>query len=176
MSRLVIIVVLLLISLSLGVVLVWPKYQDFQVRQSEIQQKEEELNSRSEYFSKIRDISAELDQYEDNLAKISTALPNEVSLPPLFDYFQQVSAQTGLVMENIEFAMVQPSEEEKEPAKFKKIDVSLELSGSYPALKAFLSAVEKSARFFEVKTINFSSPKESKEAFSFDLDIVANSY
>lgn len=181
MSRLTIIIIIFLIaSLFLGVIFVWPEHKTLQVIRLDIEQRQSELSSKSEYYSQIKSIFAELDAYQAQLSKISSAIPEELSLPGLFNYLQQTSTQTGLVLEDITFFTGGKTLEEPEKKEglrmIKKINIGLELSGSYSSLKEFLSAIEKSARLFEVKMINFSSPKELEEPFSFKLEITTNSY
>lgn len=166
-ARLIIITVIFTAVLVAGFVLVWPKYQDFQSVLSKLQQKEAELNSKTAYYSKIKEIWERLEKYEDVLAKIDSAFPNNYSIPVLFNYLQKTTGETGLVLENLTFEGVTGD-------KVKEISIRLEVSGDYSSFKNFLSAIENSARFFKVKSISFSSSKEGK--FSFDLGIATYSY
>ena len=167
--RLIIIIVILVVASLLGVVLVWPKYQDFQQVQLRVKQKEAELGSKTAYYSKIQEIWGRLEEYEDVLSKIDSALPEDYSTPVLFNYLQKTTGGTGLILESLTFDGLTGD-------RIKEINVNLEALGSYSSLKSFLSALENSARIFKVKSFSFSSPEKSKESFSFELGISAYSY
>lgn len=149
-----------------GFTLVLPKYQDFVYTQSVLAQKEEELNSKTAYYSKIQEIWGELEKYQDVLAKIDSAVPNDFSIPVLFNYLQTTAGDTGLIMENLTFEGVAGN-------KVKEISIRLQLAGDYSSFKNFLSAIENSARFFKVGSINFSF---SKGKFIFNLGISTYNY
>lgn len=167
--RLIIIIVMLAIASFLGMILVWPKYQDFQQIQSQVKQKEAELDSKTAYYSKIQEIWGKLKEYEDVLSKIDSALPKDYSTPVLFNYLQQTAGGTGLILENLTFGGLTGD-------RIKEISVNIEATGSYSSLKSFLSALENSARIFKVKSLSFSSPKSNKDSFSFELGISTYSY
>ena len=176
MSKPLITVIIFAVAVSFGVFLAWPKYQDLNGLRAEIKQKEAELKSKSDYYARIKSISVELAGYQDQLAKISTALPEVPSLPPVFNYLQEASADAGLLLEDITLGAVQLSEDEDGSGRIREININLQLSGSYQALRSFISNIEKSARLFAVKSINFESPKDPEDPLSFKVNIAANSY
>ena len=169
MSKPLITVIIFAVAVSFGVFLAWPKYQDLNNLRAEIGQKEAELKLRSDYYAKIKNISTELENHQDQLAKISSALPEVPSLPPIFSYLQEATADAGLLLEDIALGVVQLD-------RVREINISLQLSGSYPAIKSFISNIEKSARFFAVKSLSFESPEDLEDPFSFKLGIATNSY
>lgn len=185
MNRFIITIICFVLALGLGLGLLWPKYQALKKLEVNIEQKETELQTRADYFSLIKDTSEELEKYQEPLSKISVALPlyTHLSLPPLFDFLNKAAAQTGLVLEDMSLVGIsQPKTEEKtakkggESIKTKEIQVNLLLNGSYPAVRDFLQALEKSARMIEVRNISFLTPEEPGEPFSFKLEIIAHSY
>ncbi len=166
MNRLFVIIGCLALALVLGLTLTWPKYQNLRVCRSNIEVKEAELQSKEEYFNQVKEISQEFEDYADALAKIASALPDNPSLPSLFDFLQTSASQTGLVLEKIELVGLAEG----------KIQVDCRLAGQYPDFKNFLIALENSARMVEVEEVNFESPKKSKEPFEFKTLIKAQSY
>lgn len=176
MNRTLITIICFALALGLGLGLLWPKYQFLQSLQAQIKEEEEELQTKTEYFSQIKKILEELKKYEEELSKISNALPTDPSLPSLFNFLQKAASQTGLVLESIALKSISAPEAQKEPTKIKEIDVDLSLAGPYPALKDFLSAIEKSARIIEVRKISFSSPEDPSKPFSFEILIKTHSY
>ena len=166
MNKLFIIAGCLVLALVLGFTLTWPKYQSFQVLRSNVEVKKEELQSKEEYFSQIKEISGELEKYTEALAKIASALPETPDLPALFNFLQSSASQTGLILEKIRLTSLAEGE----------IRVSCELLGEYTAFKNFLLALEKSARMIEIEEITFESPEEFGEPFQFTVKIKTQFY
>ena len=169
MNKLIIIAGCLVLTLILGLTLVWPKYQSFQTLQVNIEEKNIELQSKEEYFSQIAEVSLQLEQYESELAKIASALPLETSLSSLFNFLQSTAAQTGLVLEEITLSAI--TSPQKEKVNLKEIHVNLSMVGAYSALKDFLLTIEASSRIIEVESISFESPEDPTESFTFRVEI-----
>ena len=156
----------LALTLILILTLTWPKYQAFKNLQLNIKVKEAELQSKQEYFSQIKEISKQLEEYTDSLNKISSALPETPSLPSLFNFLQLSASQTGLVLGEIILGGVSKGE----------IRVTCKLIGDYPGFKNFLLALENSARMLEVESMAFKSPEKPTESFTFVVQIKTYSY
>ena len=165
-NKLIVTVGCLTLALVLGFTLTWPKYQAWQALRLNIEAKTTELHSQEEYFSQIKEISEELAKYTESLNKISSALPENTSLPSLFNFLQLTASQTGLVLEEITLGGVAEGE----------IRIACQLTGSYSAFKNFLLALENSARMIEVEEISFASPEKAGESFEFSVQIKTHSY
>jgi len=161
MNKLFIIIGCLVLALTLGLTLAWPKYQDLRLLQTSIKAKELELESQKEYFSQIKEISEQFEEYTDSLDKISSAFPEVPSLPSLFNFLQTSASQTGLLSEQIILNSVSQGD----------IRITIKLSGSYAAFKDFLLVLEKSARMIDVEDVVFNSPKNTDEQFEFVVQI-----
>ena len=166
MNKLIIIGGCLVLTLILGLILTWPKYQTFQTLQLNIKIKEAEFQSKQAYFSEIKEISEQLEEHTDALGKISSALPENPSLPSLFNFLQLSAAQTGLVLGEIILGGVSQGE----------ILVTTRVIGDYPDFKNFLLALENSARMIEVEGVAFASPQKPTESFTFVVQIKTYSY
>jgi len=192
-------VILLIIAIIGGCFFWWPKYQEFKKQVVLLEQVDKSLGKKNSYYLKLKETSNKLKTYKDEIDKIDSALPAKVSLPILFDYIEKMSINNKLVLNSIsssgvssgnsgnsgqslssseptisssETTMVgQGGKISAEPTGgVEKFLLGLSLTGTYPAFKNFLSAVYKSARFFEVKSISFSSPAE-KDLFNFNLSL-----
>lgn len=167
-----VITICLFLTIILGVGFLWPKLQDLREVQKNIKEKEGQLQSNREYFSNLSGIKTNLEGYKEALSKINSALPNDPSLPSLFNFLQKASSQSGLVLKGISpFAISSP---ENFPS-LKEIQFGLQVTGSYPSFKNFLSTLEESARMIEVENISFLSPEEGRP-FTFSLRIKVYSY
>lgn len=165
-NKLIIISACLVLALILVFVLVWPKYQAFQILQLNIKAKESELQSQQAYFSAVKETSKQLEEYPDALAKISSALPENPSLPSLFNFLQSSASDNGLVLGEITLGSVDKGE----------ILVMVKLTGDYLAFKNFLVALENSARIIEVEDIAFAVPQKTTDSFTFTVQIKTHSY
>jgi len=169
----IIIIACFVFSIILGAVLLWPKFETLREIQKSIKEKETELQYEEEYYANLADIKTNLGEYETEVAKISSAIPDYPSLPSLFNFLQKASSQAGLVLKGISPFSSSPSENF---TGLTETNFSLQISGSYSAFKTFLSSLEKSARLIEIQNVSFSSPKEEQNLFSFNLTIRVYSY
>lgn len=169
MNRPITIIVSFLLTLILGVVLIYPRYQDLQFIQEKIEELKIELQSKEEYLSNLNEVSEELKKYETELSIIDSALPSSPFLPALFDFLQKASSQNGLILKAMSPVSGLLSK------GFKETRVNLNMTGSYASLKSFLSVLENSARIIELESLSFSSSEELSP-FDFNIAIKAYSY
>jgi len=174
MPKTIYIVIFLLIALILGVVSIWPKYQELNATETEIRAKEIELQNTEEYYSDLEQTNLGLKEYTDGLAKIKTSLPSDPSLPSFLNFLQEKSSENGVVFKTINF-ISSPSPISGE-SKIKGTSLNVSFSAPYPAFKNFLSTLENSARLIEVESISFSSPEEKEKSFEFNLGLKIHSY
>jgi len=173
MNKTIIIAVSFIAAITLVISLVLPRYESLKSKIYEREIKEINFKNSNDYYKKVAEISNELKKYPEELAKIDYALPQEISLPAMYGFFQKKASESGLVLKNEKF---DSSSVLKENFTGKEHYFSLELLGSYPAFKNFLIILEKSAKIIEVENISFSSPSKGESAFSFDMSVKFYSY
>jgi len=177
MPRILISFILIGLSVIFGVLFLWPRYQELNNLWAQIKNKELEIQYQNEYYQELNSLSQKLEERQEGLAKIDSALPSKPRLPSLLKFFQKTASENGLILTSAgEFSIKSLPE-----ANLKEIQNSLNLSGSYPALKNFLRALEKSARLIEVDSISFSASRlpatpgvpeaRISEIFNFQLKI-----
>ncbi len=183
MPKILTIVIIFLLILALGVGLIWPKFQESQSLNSKIKAKRNELQALKEYHASLLQASQEIKNYEEPISKINSALPQDPSLPDLFNFIQKASSENGLVLKDLgSYTTVAEN-------NFRKTNLSFEVSGSYTSFKNFLSALEKSSRLIEVEAVSFSAPQKvsssstpkkapspTENIFAFKLTIKVYSY
>ncbi|MFH1036847.1 MAG: type 4a pilus biogenesis protein PilO [Patescibacteria group bacterium] len=152
------------IAFSMG--LIMPKYQVLQLKQAEVDAKQRELENREEYYQEIARISEELKQKNEEVSKISSAFPDEVSAPSMLDFFQRKASDSGLILKQASDISSSPNSKD---SAIKENTITLSLSGFYHDFKNFLSVLENSARIIEVDNISFSSPGRETSPFSFEI-------
>ncbi|MDP3991240.1 MAG: type 4a pilus biogenesis protein PilO [Candidatus Nealsonbacteria bacterium] len=174
MNKLIIIISCFLLTAVFSLVLAWPKYQSFQGLRDDIKEKQADLESKEQYFSQIKEISRQLEEYQDELTKVSSALPKKPSLPSLFNFFQTSASESGLILKNINLGGVKTPK--KQENSLKEISLGLELLGSYKSFKSFLETIEGSSRMIEIENLSLAPPTETQESNSFSLEIKTYSY
>jgi len=182
MPRLLSSIVFLFLTLILALFLLLPQYQRLRNLQIEIKVKKTEIENQENYLKHLNDLSEKLKKYQPEISKIDSTLPPRPDLPSLLHFLQKASSQNGLVFKDLgTFSIILPKKLEgpvgempKASPEFKEISLDFGVSGSYSALKNFLSTLEKSARLILVESLSFSVEKE--ETPSFKLKIKTFSY
>ncbi|MDP2966935.1 MAG: type 4a pilus biogenesis protein PilO [bacterium] len=165
-------IVSFLIVIVTTVAILWPKFQELKIIQKNIEEKRLELQTKEEYFLKLSETKTKLEGYQEEVSRINSALPDNPSLPSLFNYLQKTSSESGLVLEKISPFTVSFSEDFP---NLQETVFNIGVTGSYLSFRNFLSILEKSSRLIGVENISFSSPEE-KESFVFDLKLKVYSY
>lgn len=167
-------VLLLLIIIAAGWFLWWPKYQEVKDLRFQLEIKEKALSDKQEHFSKLNDISKKLEEYKDSVAKIDSALPDSVSEPDLYNFIQNTSSSSGLILKKIGPAKISTSQAEGEIKEIQDITFAASVAGSYSAFKDFLSNIYQSSRLIEADSIKFSSPEKGTNLFEIDLTFLTH--
>lgn len=183
MPKILISVILISISLFLGIVFLWPRYQELNNLETQITNIDLDIQHQDEYYKKLAINSEKLNEHQAELAKIDSALPHNPPELPLLKFLQDKASQNGLIPTKISNFLVKPLPEKSD---IKEIQGALTLAGSYPALKNFLAAVEKSSRLIETENISFltvgvlgipgARKTEISDIFNFELTIKTQSY
>lgn len=178
MIRLLPIIILLALALIIlgGYYFWWPKYQEFTDKKLEVERKEEDIKQKEEYLAELRGLAEKLQNYQEEISKIDVALPIVSSVAGLYNFFRKTSAENGLILTEHNLAGLYSLKVTQE--RIQKMPFLISLSGSYSALKNFLSAIYKNERLFEVNSISFSSAKteEGEDLFSFKLELQTHTY
>ena len=169
---------LLAISVLVIVFLLWPNFQTFSALQSQLQERELELKNLEAYFNQLELLKEEIaSQPAEKKTLIEQSLPDEPSLPSLYEALSQTASQSGLVLRSINSSVaVVPSEQVAEQTlQFRTIEVVMETEGTYEALKEFLVSTRTLPRLLSVKALKFDSP-ERGSIFKFSVTLQAYSY
>jgi len=171
-----IIIVGSLILLAIGgYFLWWPEYQEFGDKKLEVEREDAKIKQKEEYFSRLESFSDRLSGYNDELAKIDFALPSEPSIAALFIFFQKTISENGLILKDTNLGELFSSEIQGTlEERIQKMPFSVSVTGSYPALKNFLSVIYRNTRLIEVNSISFPSAEEG--LFTFNLALETHAY
>lgn len=163
--------ILLFVGLAALILLTWPKYQAFQRLSYELQEKEQELENREAYFADLAKVKAELSEFTEELAKVEAALPPDPQLPALYDFLQKTAALSGMSVRNISASV----QDQKQALLMRTIPVTLELTGSWGAVKELVSRLHTASRMTQLQSLNISGG-EDPGRFKVTLQLHTYSY
>jgi len=176
------IVIILIITSALLYLFVLPKYKELKDLHIELVKKQLQYEGRTNYYSKLSGTLHNIEQNQDALDKIESALPSDVNLASTVYFLQGKARESKLAVESITFSQAGLfREEESSIQEVLNVIFKVELSGSYQGLKSFLSSLERSARLFEVNSISFSPSsanlaQRASQLYNFTMEIQAHTY
>lgn len=165
--------------------LVLPKYQQ------SVQLESQRADAQSGYEAQVSadlNLSSMLQQiqtHQDALAKIDSALPASPSLASITHFISQAAQKSNLTIRSVQFSKEASQQTQSSSAsQVKNIGFIVNATGSYQGLKEFLSALETSARLFDVDAISFSTGgsgditqlKNQAISYNFILNVTTHSY
>jgi len=144
---------------------IWPKVEQMEGIRKEIASETEVLSQKRDYIANLKKIEADLAMYSEEISKIDSSLPPNPDIPSLFQYVQEISSQSGMIVGNLGSYSIS----EAKDGTTREINFSIQADGSYADFKNFLSVLERSARLFWIE--NFSFASGDKKSFSFNIGL-----
>ena len=166
--------ILIIIGVFFGLIL--PRLEQIQELQKNIRNKEIEYEMIKTSIQNLEEISQKLKKFPEQIFKIEQALPQNPNLEQVLVVIRNLAVQNGVLLKGIDFGS---------PRKFKQerdiliLPIDLKVLGTYQSFKSFLSAIERSARIFNVELIAFSAPRDEiidEIIYSFDLKMKIHFY
>ena len=171
MNRTLLIGILLFSGIALGIFLTWPKYQDVQQLSFELQERVQELANKETYFRELAKIQADLVGLKESFSKVEAALPLDPQLPVLYDFLQTTAAFSGMSVRNISASV----QKQAQPLLMRTIPVTLDLTGSFDAVKELISRLNTASRMVVLQSLSISEGQDF-ERFNVTLQLHAYSY
>lgn len=141
--------------------LLFPLYEKVGGLKAKLEKRSEELQNKEKYFSKLNKLKQQLDGFKEEVVKIESSLPQEADILDVVNFISSLSSRNGLIMKSVTISKASQTAETK--GVVKRTSLNIGLSGSYEALKNFLSELQKSSRLIEVDSISFeSTPKQER--------------
>ena len=172
MSRTLFIGILLFCGIVLGIFLTWPKYQDFQQLSFELQARQQELENKGIFFADLAKVKEDIAQLKESYVKVEAALPLDSQLPALYDFLQKSAAFSGMSVRNISASI----DNQKQALLMRTIPVALELTGSFNAIKEFISRLNFASRIITLQSLNISSLNQETGRFIVTIQLHTYSY
>lgn len=167
-----IIILFFVFLLIMGAFIIWPKFGEYGRLKQNVEIREIELRYKEEYIAKLEGIKRTLEENAEQVSKIESALPDEISTPSIYKFMTEAASQSGMVLDSIS-----PFNENNSAinSRLKEVSFSMNLTGSYSALKEFLSIAEKSARMFDMNSVSLSNT-DQENVYKFQLTVKAFNY
>ncbi|MDD5750150.1 MAG: type 4a pilus biogenesis protein PilO [Candidatus Pacebacteria bacterium] len=146
------------------------------------------LEQAKDYFVRLAAISDELEQNQEILTNIERALPEEVSVPSLMNFFQITAAESGLLLHNFGYddaagqgniagQAQTPAMPMETDSEVKSVVFDLSLEGNLASFLAFMKNLEVSSRLLEVGSMSFQVGGDAGDAKEqFNVAVKAYSY
>ncbi len=173
MNKSFIVPIFLFISFLVFAYLIMPEYNALDKANQDLEERELELRNVENYYGEIKDHFNELKNYEENLNKIESALPDKISLAGVANFLQLASSESGVFLETISVSLPRAGtasgrtrkdttdqKEQKIPEGVLESGAEIEVSGYYDNFKTFIEALEQSARLIEIKDISIVASEE----------------
>jgi Tfp pilus assembly protein PilO len=170
MNRILAAIICFVAAFGLGAALTYPSFISYFQKRGDLEQRKTELDYSQEYFSKLKKMERELEEYSEETGKIEKALPEYFSVPAFFANMQKLASQGGLILNSISGKAITSG------GSLQTHSYGLSLSGTYSNFNNYLSILEKSAKLIEIKSFSFSSPEEEEETTNFNLTVETKSY
>lgn len=153
----------------IGVVfLVWPEYQEYSALRAQVQVRETRLENGERRLAELKSVQQEIALHQEDFAKADEAVPRDAGLPVPYEHIQQIAASSGLVLLSIEGEYSKELLDEVDALVFR-----VELAGSYEGLKNFLDSVQRSARIFNVRTLDVSVENQDSGELKIEIELFA---
>jgi len=125
-----------------------------------------DIDNEREYTTYLEGLLDNIEDYREEIEKISIVIPEEVDLPLIYDFFQKFTTKRGMLLDKISTSLSVDEE-----TGLKKVGIGLSLTGKYSNFKQYISSLERSEKFFEIESFSFDSPEEITENFTFSLNV-----
>lgn len=144
---------------------VWGSVVDVNYLRGQISLRFGTMELEREIIQKLNSINQVLDSQKSNVERLDQAIPTAAERPEIISMMEQLASQNGLNLKNIDITAlaeeVRPPQASKsenlgQNNQLRRLNISLNLAGSYSSLKSWLEAVERNLRIVDVKDVAVS--------------------
>lgn len=169
---------ILIASIVVYSLLLKPAYEDVNQLRGDLVSRSDLVSEQRRVIEKVKDL---LDQYPSLAGprqKISLALPDEASYPTLLNQINGLTKASGLTLQSVSLSSLSSSQALGLPAGpnvpiMSVIQINLDVSGSYQALKSFLQTIETNIRIMDLVSLAINPLANSN---NYNYHLVVNTY
>ena len=149
-------IILSFVGISLFV-LVLPQYDAIKVAKEAIGVRRSLVSERALFFDKVQELDRQARIRQSDTNKIESFIPERKQIDEVVSSIQEISEQSGLQLSGITTSEVTATE----GLEYKKIFISIDITGVYPAFVNFLKNLEQSLRLYDVSEVAAASSTTS---------------
>jgi|SRR3989344_5962481 len=146
------------ILIALSSFLAWteilPAYGFTRLLKTEIIERQEVLDLKSEVKTKIEQLNKERGVRYAELQRFSLVAPEKASLPELISTLESIFSKSGHLLS--EFTIGKSNEAKSKNSGFNIVTIEANSSGTYEGFIQVMSYIEKNIRLFDVKEVNLT--------------------
>ena len=130
-------------------VLVLPEYDAIKVAKEALESRRLLLSERTTLLNNVLELDGQAQSRQADIGKIKAFLPERKQADEIVSSIQKITEQSGLQLSGLSTSEVMLGGE----VGYKKILVSADIVGAYPAFVDFLKLAEQSLRLYDVSEI-----------------------
>jgi len=160
LTNLVLLVVLFL-AIWFGV---WPLLGSVNLLRAVIENRQELVDVEREAITKILSTQQELESRQEDLDKLSLAVPSERDIATPIAIFEEAAGANGLVLSGLD--VIEPESDSSSrqtrttPSALGSFTANLQLTGRYGSITSFLENIESAFPLMEISNISFKINQE----------------
>jgi Tfp pilus assembly protein PilO len=155
--------------IAIAGILVWalvvPMYDTITAQNDALQERTSILEKRNGILANINALTKQYASHSMDIQRFASIVPAQKSVPELISAIQALASQNGLQMTTI--SLSGNENQDKNPYHAQSIDLGL--TGTYPAFKSFLLALEKNIRLIDIVALDASPTSETSTAIGFRI-------
>ncbi|HWA64555.1 MAG TPA: type 4a pilus biogenesis protein PilO [Candidatus Paceibacterota bacterium] len=150
---------------------VMPSYDHISSAREAVAARDAELTQRTSLIDQINSWAQQYSQHSSDISRFSYIVPETKSSPELVSMLEAIVHQSGLTLNGIALGNIDPN---NQAASYQTQGIDLTITGTYPAFRSFLSAIEQNIRIIDITSINAAPVGAESSDIQFRLK--ANTY
>ncbi len=171
--------VLALLVLGGGGYFAYDQYQILTLRQNDLKATEDQIASRE-----VRKLQLEktIESYEKNaqdFKELDTILPSDKNIPELLYQLESIARkESGVAFKGVSINELgtEAAASKANSSAFSKLSLTVQIEGTYPSLKKYISSLEKNMRIADITSLQFSRTsrpgEDAPELFDFKIGMI----
>lgn len=169
---------LTLLILGGGGYFVFDQYQIYTLRQNDLNTAQEQIASRE---IRKHQLEKTIDSYEKNeqdFLELDAILPSDKNIPELLYQLESIARkESGVAFSGVSINELGTEDVSKtNTSKFSELSLTVQIEGTYPSLKKYITSIEKNMRVADITSLQFSRTsrpgEDAPELFDFKIGMI----
>lgn len=165
-------IILIVVAAGLFFGLGEPMFNDISAQRAQLDAFNQALDNAAKFRSVRDDLNARYSRISpDQLSRLNKMLPSDLGNIHLINDINSVATRNGMILKsvNLEAPTNDVAQGVSSTGNVDAATIRLSASGTYRALRGFISELEKSLRLVDVTSLTFSS--KDTDVYSYEMDI-----